>query len=103
MFKVGRGDRGLAPNIGIVVTDGASNRDAENTIPYASDARKAGITMIAIGVGDKVKYEEVKQIASNSTLVFSVNNFDALEAIQKKIITAACDVTVRKYGSGHSR
>jgi len=102
MFQAGLGDRGQAPNIGIVITDGASNRDAENTIPYAKDAKLAGITMMAIAVGDKVNYTEVQGIASNSSYVYSVNNFNALEAIQKKIITAACDVTVRKYGCGRS-
>ena len=42
MFTQERGDRPLVPNIGIVVTDGASNRDEDLTIPEANRARDDG-------------------------------------------------------------
>ena len=96
MFKLDRGDRASAPNIGIVVTDGESNRDQGLTIPYANEAKAAGITMIAVGVGMNQTNDELVGIATNTSYVFSVDNFLALQAIQAQIISAACDVPVSK-------
>ena len=96
MFTVDRGDRGSAPNIGVVVTDGESNRDKGKTIPYADEAKLAGITMIAVGVGKNTVKSELQGIATNSSFVFSADNFEALTAIQAKIVDAACDVPVSK-------
>lgn len=54
MFTPSNGDRPNAPNVAVVVTDGASNRDQNLTIPNAVDAHRQGITMFAIGIGPNV-------------------------------------------------
>ena len=56
MFTTLGGDRSDAPDIAIVITDGASNLDMLNTIPYAQDAHRQGITMFAIGIGESLNY-----------------------------------------------
>ena len=48
-------DRPNAPNIAIVITDGASNIDKDKTIPYAKEAHRRGIRMFAIGIGNGVE------------------------------------------------
>ena len=42
MFTEANGDRPGVPNLGLVVTDGASNRDEHLTIPEADNARALG-------------------------------------------------------------
>lgn len=54
MFTRIHGDRPDAPDIGIVITDGASNLDYQLTIPYARQAHAQGIKMFAIGIGPGV-------------------------------------------------
>ena len=58
MFTPEAGDRPGVPNIGIVVTDGESNRDAELTIPEATKAQDAGIILFAVAIGDEVGYRK---------------------------------------------
>lgn len=95
MFTVEGGDRSAAPNLGIVITDGESNRDHGNTIPYAEDAKRAGITMFAIGIGDNVNDTELSGIASNNS-VYKVGDFQQLtSSLKLKIVGAACDIPVQ--------
>lgn len=54
MFLQEKGDRPNVPNIGIVITDGESNRDPERTIPTANSAKDKGIILFSIGIGDQV-------------------------------------------------
>lgn len=97
MFTRERGDRARAPNVGIVITDGASNRDADLTIPYAIEARQAGIAMFAIGIGDQTNKDELDAIATNSSMVFQVGDFDMLETINSQLVSAACDIPVGEH------
>ncbi|ELT92983.1 hypothetical protein CAPTEDRAFT_220507 [Capitella teleta] len=94
MFVREKGDRRKAPNVGVVITDGASNRDVNYTIPYANAAKASGIAMFAIGIGDKVNKDELDAIATNTTMVFEVGDFDMLETINSRLVSAACDIPV---------
>ena len=42
MFTEENGDRAGVPNIAIIITDGASNRDEDRTVSQADDAREKG-------------------------------------------------------------
>lgn len=100
MFRRENGDRPNAPNLGIVVTDGESNRDRGLVAPYSRLAKLAGITMFAIGIGDKVNQSELVSIAStkdNQTFVFNVDSFDTLDTINNQIVGAACDIPAGNY------
>ena len=61
MFTPQHGDRENAPNIGVVITDGESTTESHNTLPEADAARRHGIAMFAIGVGDEVRCDKAKQ------------------------------------------
>ena len=102
MFKTDKGDRPAAPDICIVVTDGASTRDSEYTIPYANDAKLGGIVMIAIGVGAAINATELNGIASTIKgvkQVYTVTSYDTLGVIQGQIAQAACDVHAGKLAN----
>lgn len=65
VYRADRGDRWSVPNVGVVITDGASNRDEHLTGPEADLARYEGISLIVVGVGDQLNMEEVQDIANN--------------------------------------
>ena len=44
-FTEANGDRPGVPNVAILLTDGESTENPENTIPEAADARADGITI----------------------------------------------------------
>ena len=96
MFSTRNGDRRAAPNVGIVVTDGESNRDSHYTLPYAIEAKEAGITMFSIGIGDQVNATELQAISTNETMVFRADDFGALSNIEASLVSAACDIPVGK-------
>jgi collagen type VI alpha len=95
MFTEENGDRPKAPNMAIVITDGESTYDHDKTIPYAQEAKNAGILLISIGVGDKVSKDELDGIASvggdGKPLVFQVGSYDMLIQIQDTLARVACD------------
>ena len=95
MFKERDGFRANVPKIGIVITDGKSTTDNHTTIPNAILAQKNdSIVMVAVGVGNSVDKKELKGIASNDTLVMTVDNFDDLEKIKSNLKQTACDIPV---------
>ena len=48
------GDRPEVEDRAIVITDGESTRDQHLTLPYATEAKDKGITILAIGVTEEV-------------------------------------------------
>ena len=45
----------MAPNTAIVITDGVSTYDPDKTVPYADDAKRDGIKILAVGITNQVK------------------------------------------------
>ena len=81
--QAGNGDRPGVPNIGIIVTDGKSNRAGE-TKQAAKDARDHGINIFSVGVGSGIDKAELNEMASDpdSTHVLTVTDFTKLNAIK---------------------
>ncbi|KAL3856134.1 hypothetical protein ACJMK2_015327 [Sinanodonta woodiana] len=92
-FTAVNGDRSDIPNIAILLTDGESSNMA-STVKEAKLTREAGVTIFGIGIGDKIKKEELEQIASSPTSDYMhiLESFTALQAgdLVKRIIDLAC-------------
>ena len=84
------GDRGWAPNVAIVLTDGASNMRSENTIPMAERAKNNGINIISVGVTEGINLVELKAIASDPNRVLNVEDFDKLDNIINQLVEITC-------------
>ena len=99
MFIPERGDRLEVPNIGVVITDGESTRDVGMTIPEARTAKGEGITMLSVGIGDRISMDELIGIASSpqERFVFQATDFDALESIERAVQNAACAAAAGKF------
>ena len=66
MFIDHNGDRVNAPNVAVLITDGESTIDTENTIPNAQALHRDGIRVICVGIGDRISEEEISAISSPS-------------------------------------
>lgn len=88
-FTSRHGDRTDAPNIAVIITDGQSN-NRQATIKEANLLHSRGITTVAIGVGSGINLSELKAIASNQSLMFTVPNYGALHTIQGLIDHRIC-------------
>jgi len=89
-FTQMNGARRGAIKIGIVVVDESSNGD---DLMYAVEAaKKKGIHLIAIGVGDQVDSSELHTIASTGADVFGFPTYDALTRFQTSILTRLCEI-----------
>ncbi|KAK7474946.1 hypothetical protein BaRGS_00033833, partial [Batillaria attramentaria] len=92
MFTASRGDRTGVPNVGVVITDGASNSPYD-TANAAARARDAGITLLALGIGGGVNYGELNAIATDpdEDNVFTVSGFSSLDQIRETFQRAICE------------
>ena len=76
-FTQASGDRDFARNIALIVTDGNSNINPEETIPEAIETRVNNVLLMTVAVGKTfVNQLEIEGIASEpSTLnIFQVRN-----------------------------
>ncbi|XP_021375372.1 matrilin-2-like [Mizuhopecten yessoensis] len=91
MFNEPNGDRPEAENIAILITDSVSNVNYGRTQAEAEDARNAGITIYAIGVG-LADTTEIKGISSkpSNRHIFLIQNFAELPDIQVELYEASC-------------
>ena len=89
------GDRAGVPNIGIVITDGESNRDPQRVRPEATAARDAGISLFVIGVGNRLNMAELEAIANQpkDRFLYRTRDFNDLEYVIANIINTMCDIT----------
>lgn len=91
MFKTASGNRPGIPDIGVVITDGKSNKPA-NTELAAIEARYSGIEIFSVGVGSSISVDELNAIASDpdNTHVLTVSEFTKLSAIRDAFKVQAC-------------
>lgn len=93
MYNSDNGGRDTAKHIAIVLTDGNSNINADDTIQKAIDSRASGIHIIVIGIGDQLNSIEMNGIASDPTpeTVFFATSYRDLPEIVDELVNAVCD------------
>merc|ERR1719361_1743923 len=78
-----------ATKVMIVLTDGASG---DNSQVGANLARAEGITMMSVGVGSGIQFNELQSIADKPEYVFTMNSFDELVAAVGSFSWEVCDI-----------
>lgn len=93
IFTEANGDRSDAPNYAIVLSDGNSNINQDQTITRAIQSRNQGITMIAFAVGTDVNLFELRNIASEpyNETIFNVMSSVDLPSLISPIVKSVCD------------
>ena len=80
--------------IAVIITDGKSTINDENTIPNAEEARDEGITVFAIGVTESAEESELRGMSSEPQELdrnyFISPTFDALADIQGTVTSQIC-------------
>ncbi|XP_044062815.1 collagen alpha-6(VI) chain-like [Siniperca chuatsi] len=85
-FNTLRGGRSLVPKNLVLITDGDSHDDVEDA---ADRVRALGIEVLVIGVGD-VHDLQLLQITGTPERLFTVQNFNSLINIKKKVVDTIC-------------
>jgi len=89
MFTPAFGDRSSAENIAILITDGDSNHNHQDTIPAAEDLRAKGVRVIGVGIGLR-DFKEINAVASSQQDVFKVRSFAELDAMKRNVEEGTC-------------
>lgn len=90
VFSGVNGARNGVPHIGIVISDGWSNINNDQTIPEADNARNNGIQLYSVIVGTDPNLEEMTGIANAPPTEYSVRVANAAA------ITSAADELIEK-------
>ena len=93
-FTPQNGDRAGVQNIAIIVTDGNSTREKENTIKYAEAARNANIQIYTVGITKAIAVKELREMASlpqeKDKNYYMANDFNSLTAVADALVSYAC-------------
>ena len=91
-FTPGRGDRAGVRNVMVLVTDGYSNVNKEDTVPNAITAKGAGIDIYSIALGETPNIRELNDIASNpeSEYVFRLRGIQDVDDIADALLDRLC-------------
>ncbi|KAK2170566.1 hypothetical protein LSH36_2g14112 [Paralvinella palmiformis] len=92
LFTEINGDRPRVPNVAVVLTDGKSTWEANNTIPEATLLKEDGVKIFSIGIGSDINVDELNAIASNPTrpYVYQVESFSDLIVLIGVIVNSTC-------------
>ncbi|KAL4232050.1 hypothetical protein ACF0H5_009628 [Mactra antiquata] len=87
----------------IVLTDGMSSKRSETKLA-AKELKSTDLSVIAIGIGNQVSQQELRDISSpgdskNPSYVFSAGDFNALDTVLKQLVSVTCDECRRSYAS----
>ena len=83
------------PNVAVVVTDGFSNVNKQNTIRAAENAKRQGIVIYVVSVGDQIYRPEISGIAGKTNqpsdkYIFSLKKHHSIASVADSISTELC-------------
>lgn len=90
VFDGNNGDRAGVPDVGIVILGSTPDVNENSIASEAASARAEGIKLIAVGVGDDYDPVALAAIASFSSEVLTVDEFDEISTLLTPLTTYAC-------------
>ena len=92
-FKPENGDRAGVPNIAIVVTDGNSNINRQQTVNQSIMCRQQGVRLMTASMGNFLNLVEINMIASQplNLNVHVSPNYTIRDQLVKDLINGTCD------------
>jgi hypothetical protein len=92
MFSPANGARNGVPKIAILVTDGAANRNADQTMNEANATKAAGIEVYTVGITSRVDVQQLQNIASSpwQTHYFYVSDYNQLNTVMQSLVDNSC-------------
>ncbi|KAJ8288247.1 hypothetical protein COCON_G00009060 [Conger conger] len=74
----------------LVITDGDPH-DGTRVEPEARVLRSMNINVLAIGVGNNITMQTLKNIAESDDRIFTVEQFDVMKKIEERLVETICD------------
>ena len=95
LFTERMGDRDFATNVGLLLTEGPSNKEKLHVISEAKQAREKDIIMFAVGITNFVDKDELNSIVGDKTdkFITYLDSMMELERSQTKIHSKLCQGT----------
>jgi hypothetical protein len=92
MFSPANGARNGVPKIAILVTDGAANRNADQTMNEANATKAAGIEVYTVGMTNQIDVQQLQNIASSpwQTHYFYVSDYNQLNTVMQSLVDNSC-------------
>ena len=95
VFRSSVGDRSGVQNIAILVTDGFSNINRQNTIPAAKYVKQRGIALYVVSVGDQIDMTEITGMAGetnqpSANYIYALRSSHDIESVADSITTKLC-------------
>ena len=90
VFQRLNGDRVEAPNFLVLVSGGYVNVDIDLAMTEANKARRSGIKLYAVNIGN-TQEEEVRNVVRNSNRVFIAHDYSALHTLSRTVSEAICE------------
>lgn len=93
MFTEANGDRSDVPNILIIITDGISTVNTEETIPEAVKTKVSGIHILLVGAEISSTDLELKALATDpdDKNIFTTPSFTDMSTLLPNVLDAICD------------
>lgn len=91
-FTLARGDRSAVSNIIILVTDGYSNVNEQNTVINADQAKRRGIDLYSIAIGDAPNIRELSDISSDpdSEYLYQLRELSEVDSVASNLLGKLC-------------
>ncbi|BFZ07321.1 hypothetical protein BsWGS_10360 [Bradybaena similaris] len=90
LFDQSRGGRTGAPKVVVLFTNGRSD-DADRTQQQALRLKNSGVFVIVVGLSNS-NTQELQAVASNSSAVFSIDNFSSVLKFLQDYSNSACSI-----------
>lgn len=78
------------PKVLLVITDGNTNPGSEDLTVASQTMKTNGVTIISLGVGQKISNSELVEIATGPEHVFQIATFDMLKDKLSSILNSCC-------------
>ena len=97
LLTSGGGARNGVPDVAILVTDGHSNVNEENTIPEATRLKDNGAALYVVAIGDEIDLGEINEMAGkrgepSQGYVYRVLNDDEIDERADELAETLCDL-----------
>jgi len=94
VFVAHRGDRNGVANVAVVVSDGNSNVASDRTLTEAEAARRRGVEIFAVSVGQESNAAEMAGIASDpdGEHLLSMRSENEVTSTANSLLDLLCDL-----------
>lgn len=89
-FTGSRGDRQGVDNVVVLVSDGYSNVDQEQTVPLSDELKSSGVVIYAVAIGDSPQMSELNAMVSAEDDLVSLTTMADVNVVADQLLDKLC-------------